>query len=110
MDATADSTRMYKGSQTEIITLFLLSIVVSSSSVATVSSRPRPTFIQIYPSNHNESLTPLYFGLAVSFGGDQKSVGAIPGIQLALDQINSDASILEGYVLKYTLTDSQVTT
>ena len=54
------------------------------------------------------SLTPLYFGLAVSFGGDQKSLGAIPGIQLALDQINNNASLLEGYVLRYTLTDSQV--
>ena len=51
---------------------------------------------------------PLYIALMMSFGGDFVSSGVIPGIQLAINQINSDPSILPGYTLHYTLLDSQV--
>ena len=51
---------------------------------------------------------PLYVALMMSFGGDVDSSGAIPGVQLALNQINSDPSMLPGYSLHYTLTDTQV--
>ena len=51
---------------------------------------------------------PLYFGLMMSFGGDVKSSGAIPGVQVALDAINNQPDLLPGYTLHYTLTDSQV--
>ena len=51
---------------------------------------------------------PLYVALMLSLGGDVDSSGAIPGIQLALNQINSDPSILPGYSLHYTLTDTRV--
>lgn len=51
---------------------------------------------------------PLYVALLMSFGGSYVSSGVIPGIQVALDQINSDPSLLPGYTLHYTLMDSQV--
>ena len=51
---------------------------------------------------------PLYIALMMSFGGDFVSNGAIPGVQLAINQINSDPSILPGYTLHYTLLDTQV--
>ena len=65
---------------------------------------------QIYPPvNDTDGRTPLYFAVVLSFGGSSyKSVGALPGIQIALDYINSEPSILPGYSLHYTLTDSQV--
>lgn len=51
---------------------------------------------------------PLYVALLMSFGGSYVSSGVIPGIQVALDQINSDPRMLPGYTLHYTLMDSQV--
>ncbi len=51
---------------------------------------------------------PLFIHLVMSFGGAYTSSGAIPGIQVALDQINAKQDILPGYSLHYTLLDSQV--
>ena len=51
---------------------------------------------------------PLYIALMMSFGGDFVSSGVIPGVQLAMNQINSDPSLLPGYTLHYTLLDTQV--
>ena len=67
-------------------------------------------YIQIYPPvNETDGRTPLYFALVLSFGGDVVvSKAALPGVQIALDYINSEPSILPGYSLHYTLTDSQV--
>ena len=66
---------------------------------------------QIYPPvNESDDRTSLYFALVLSFGSEvtYKSIGALPGVQIALDYINSQPSILPGYTLHYTLTDSQV--
>ena len=51
---------------------------------------------------------PIYLALMQSFGGGYTSAGVIPGIQVALDQINANSSILPGYKLHYYLTDTQV--
>ena len=51
---------------------------------------------------------PLYIALSVSFGGEYLSSGVTASIQYALDQINNDTSLLPGYSLHYTVTDSQV--
>ena len=60
------------------------------------------------PAAGVDGTCPLYIALMMSFGGDFVSSGAIPGVQLAINQINSDPSILPGYTLHYTLLDTQV--
>lgn len=66
-------------------------------------------YLQIYPPvNASDDRIKLHFALMLSFGGDYTSIGALPGVQIALDYINSQPSILPGYTLHYTLSDSQV--
>ena len=60
------------------------------------------------PDTSPDGTCPLFFGLLSSFGGVFLSSGCIPAVQIALDEINKDDSILPGYVLHYTLKDSQV--
>ena len=72
-------------------------------------SESRWPYLQVYPEvDENDSRTPLYFALMLSFGGDYTTIGALPAVQIALDYINSQPSILSGYTLHYTLTNSQV--
>ena len=85
-----------------IVGLFQATLVTSFS--------PWP-YLQIYPPyNETDSRTPLHLAVVLSFGGEYTSIGALPGVQIALDYINSQPSILPGYTLHYTLTDSQVYT
>ena len=66
-------------------------------------------YLQIYPPvNESDTRTPLYFALLQSFGGQYNGSGAVAGLQVALDRINSDPTLLPGYSLHYTLTDTQV--
>ena len=66
-------------------------------------------YLDIYPPvDGNDTRTPLYFALLQSFGGDYNGSGSVAGLQVALDRINSDPTLLPGYSLHYTLTDSQV--
>ena len=68
-------------------------------------------FLQTYPPYDDaDPRTPLTFALLQSFGGDFNSSGAVAGVQVALDVINNDTTLLPGYTLHYTLTDSQVST
>ena len=64
------------------------------------------------PFEKNSSLSvdrkPLVFGLIMSFGGSFDSSGAVPGVRVALDQINNDPALLPGYTLHYALSDSRV--
>ncbi len=66
-------------------------------------------YLQIYPDQDSGNGTNhIYFGLMQSFGGGYDSSGTVPGVQVALDQINADPSMLPGYTLHYTLSDAQV--
>ena len=86
----------------------LLAFAFLLSAVEVGSSHSSP-YLQVYPPvDETDERTPLYFALALSFGGEYKSIEALLGVQIALDYINSEPSILPGYTLHYTLTDSQV--
>ena len=66
-------------------------------------------YLHIYPPvDENSTRTPLYFALLQSFGSEYNGSGSVAGLQVALDRINSDPTLLPGYSLHYTLTDSQV--
>ena len=60
------------------------------------------------PDPANNLTCPLFVALLMSFGGAFTSSGVVPAIQVALDQINSEPSMLPGYTLHYTLKDTQV--
>ena len=61
-----------------------------------------------YPVEALPNTTSLYIGFLQSFGGTYDSSGSIPGVELALDTINSDETLLPGYTLRYILRDSFV--
>ena len=65
---------------------------------------------QVYPALEDapEGTTPLYFALMQSFSGGYVSAGGIPGLMVALDEINNNSDILPGYSLHYTLSDNGV--
>jgi len=66
-------------------------------------------YLDIYPPvDENDPRIPLHFALLQSFGGDFNGSGSVAGLQVALDRINSEPTLLPGYSLHYTLTDSQV--
>ena len=91
--------------QTLTYSLFLSLLLV----LRTWANTEDQVYLQVYPPvNDTDDLTDIYFALMLSFGGDYVSIGALPGVQIALDYINSEPSILPGYSLHYTLTDSQV--
>ena len=66
----------------------------------------------VYPSLDSincSGKTPLYFGLIQSFDAEQfDGSGAIAGVNVALDRINRNCSVLPGYSLHYTVADSKV--
>lgn len=51
---------------------------------------------------------PLYIALMMSYEGETDSSGVIPAIQMAIDQINNDPTMLPGYTLHYTLKKTKV--
>ena len=81
---------------------------VAVSFLPLVFAEEQWIYLQIYPPvNASDDRTPMYFALMLS-STFYKSTLAVPGVQIALDYINSEPSILSGYTLHYTLTDSQV--
>ena len=67
---------------------------------------------EIYPppsSDGNSSSKDIYFILMMSLSGPfYNGSGIIPAVQVALDLINNDSRILNGYTFHYALSDSQV--
>ena len=118
MDVLANKRPASRRSFTFFVVLFAaLATVVpartDNESLVDSSPPPWPYYLQVYPGTDpsretSVGIKSLYFALMMSFGGDFRSSGAIPGVQVALDQINSDPTLLPGYQLHYTLTDSQV--
>ena len=90
--------------------LFFATLLVAVLPQATLASSSVPwPYLQIYPPvNETDSRTPLYFAVVLTFSGAYTSIAALPGVQIALDYINSHPSILPGYTLHYTLIYSEV--
>ena len=72
-------------------------------------------YIDVYPDPTDPEVlqgrTPLFFSMIPSLGGTLVQFdgsGGVAGVQVALDWINNDTSLLPGYTLHYTLTDSEV--
>ena len=64
---------------------------------------------QVHGQNNNDSRIPLYFSYITTKTGDYVGAGAIPAVDLALEQINNSSSILPSYTLEYTdILDSNV--
>ena len=115
MDVLANQRHASRCSFTFFVFATLAAVVPAQTDNESLvpSPSPWPYYLQVYPGadpsgETSVGLKSLYFALMMSFGGDFRSSGAIPGVQVALDQINSDPTLLPGYQLHYTLTDSQV--
>ena len=79
-------------------------LIVLATSLSSCEAIPH-----VYPNISDDERTPLYFGLQQSLGGDfDVGLGTLAGVRVALDLINSNASLLPGYRLHYTFMDSQV--
>ena len=75
-----------------------ISLLYGNQSVCTVSeedSRPLcdGEVFHVYPPVIDES-TSLYFAFMQSFSGGYLSSGGIPGVMVALDEINANSSVL----------------
>ena len=91
-------------------TLSVVAALVYLAFTGSVVECSTDVYKQVYPGQGEDAngTLPLYIAFLISFGGDYTSSGAIPGVQVALDQINADPSILPGYTLHYTLSDTNV--
>ena len=60
------------------------------------------------PVNANDSRTPLYFSLIQASSGQSITVNSMVGLEVALDFINADPTLLPGYSLHYVFIDALV--
>lgn len=69
-------------------------------------------YLEVYPDPRDPEVVkgrvPLYFTLIQSLGGQYNASGSVAGVKVALDRINNDSTLLPGYTLHYTFSDSQV--
>lgn len=83
--------------------------ILSISQKASCSNSEYTPYLETYPSDELVNGTSIHFALILSFpGGQFDSYGAIAGVRVALDRINSDPYLLQNYTLRYTLTNSSV--
>ncbi len=90
----------------KFLPLVLLAIVLLRCEAAIARYDPSG---RIYPWPLPADRKAIFFSLIVSFGENFNSSGVVPGVNVALDIINSnDSNLLNGYSLHYFLSDSKV--
>ncbi len=108
----------------QLVILSLLLITVSRGQESRYASEYENLYLgpykHIYPpvditqdpgdcTPNGTARCPLFLAYMTGFaGGGFDASGSIPGVQIALDQINDDPTMLPGYTLHYLLKDSQV--
>jgi hypothetical protein len=96
----------YSMSMANFLPLVLLAIVLLRCEAAIARYDPSG---RIYPWPLPADRKAIFFSLIVSFGENFNSSGVVPGVNVALDIINSnDSNLLNGYSLHYFLSDSKV--
>ena len=95
------------------LSVYLLLFCLSYASPR--SFDPVNDYLDVYPDPNDSQIlqgrTPLYFSLIQSLGGPLSlydGSGSIAGVKVALDAINNDITLLPGYTLHYTFSDSKV--
>ena len=86
----------------------LLQLCLAASSIG---YNPKD-YLEVYPDPTDPEVLrgrkPLHFALIQSLQGQVNGSGIVAGVKVALDRINNDSSLLPGYTLHYTFTDSMV--
>ena len=95
--------------------LLSLSLLQHQCHIALSLSYNPADYLEVYPDPTDPQVlrgrTPLHFALIQSLGGPFSQFdgsGSVAGVKVALDRINQDSSLLPGYSLHYTFTDSKV--
>ena len=70
--------------------------------MARVTASLKLVLLAVAVSCANNERTPLYFLYITSDGPSYSSAGAIPAVDIALEKINGDPTLLPGYTLNYT--------
>ena len=90
-------------------------VVLSHNDEVNPLSYDPADYLEVYPDPRDPEVlkgrTPLYFALIMSLGRPPSQFdgsGSVAGVKVALDRINNDSSLLPGYTLHYTFTDSAV--
>ncbi len=92
-------------------------VMKASSAIALIllNSLSCAQYPRIYPNLTDDGTKHLNFGFMQIvylevYGLPPVDISTVfvPGVQVALDQINSDPTMLPGYTLHYTLVDSKV--
>ena len=93
--------------KTYILLIAAVLVLLAPMRAGAVTS---PVFKEIIhpPVNASDGRTPLYFSLIQSFSGQYISAYSLVGLELALDIINDDPTLLPGYSLHYVFTDAPV--
>ena len=89
------------------IALFVAILLPALTTAQSLLDR-QVDILQTYPPTARDGTRSLYVAVMQSFSGGWVSAGGVPAIQLALDDINADDSVLPGYTLRYELTDTKV--
>ena len=90
-----------------VITLCVTILLPALTSAQGLLDR-QVDILQTYPPTARDGTQSLYVAVMQSFSGGWVSAGGVPAIQLALDDINANDSVLPGYTLRYQLTDTKV--